>query len=43
MPQNLLLLRDLETPCGYKGLLTGQLGPLEAIFARWGRRGKAGR
>ena len=32
-----------DRPCGYEGLLTDQFGLLEAIFARWGRRGKAGR
>jgi len=47
MPPDLLLLRDLEPPmddrpCGYEGRLTDQFGLLEAIFARWGRRGKAG-
>ena len=32
-----------DRPCGYEGLLTDQFGLLEAIFARWGRPGKAGR
>ena len=29
-----------DRPCGYEGLLTDQVGLLEAIFARWGRKNK---